>query len=401
MGEAMTPAMNHPRRRRDRLAGVYVHVPFCARLCPYCDFAVTIQADIPHDAYAEALLRELEARGEELDGRDVRTLYFGGGTPSLWRIDALARVIDAIAARFGICSEAEITLEANPNQVTEQNLADWAAAGINRLSIGCQSFQPRMLHALRRNHDAAQAEQAVRLALEAMPRVSLDLIYGGPEQTMTEWEADLSMVASFEGLSHLSAYHLTIEPGTAFDIRLRRGSLVVADEDLATDMMDRLVEAMKDLGLEHYEVSNFARPSGRSRHNNSYWVGAEYLGLGVGAHSLRLDEGHGVVRRANVRKLKDYLSAPLVPAEVEQLDGRTHFAERLFLGMRTVVGVELDELEHQFDAALVEEGTAVLDGLIREQLIEADERRRWYGPGERGLRFADSVAERIFAALLP
>lgn len=390
-------------RRRDARGGVYIHVPFCARLCPYCDFAVTIKAQIPHREYADALLAEFSARADELEGRDVRTIYLGGGTPSLWEPAEMARVLEVVRARYGVSDEAEITLEANPNQIDDAALAAWRGAGINRLSIGCQSFQPRMLKALRRNHSAQDAVGAVERALLAFEKVSLDIMFGGPGQTLEEWALDLEQLGRFEGLSHVSAYSLTVEPGTAFWIRQKRGTLTIADEDVAALMMEQLVERLADLGFERYEVSSFARPGARSQHNSNYWLGGEYLGLGVGAHSFRLDcseDGSGVKRRNNPRKYDDYMAAPERAAELESLSARDHLLERLFLGVRTAAGLDFDEILHQFGGVVGDDvlGKAreLLEVMVAEGFLAGGP---VYVPTEPGFRFADSLAERFYSEL--
>jgi oxygen-independent coproporphyrinogen III oxidase len=389
------------RRRRDRAAGIYVHVPFCARQCPYCDFAVDVRRTIPHRAYADALIEEFDKRRGALEGRAMRTIYFGGGTPSLWRADQFGRVLEHLSAALDPSTLVEVCLEANPNDVTEANLAAWMAAGVTRLSIGCQSFQPRLLDALNRNHTPEQALAAVELAIAKGPDiVSLDLIYGNPQQTMQEWRRDLDVVASIEGLSHLSAYHLTIEPGTAFWRRRERGRLTLPDEDDSFEMLERLIDHCERLGIERYEVSNFSRPGCRSRHNTLYWTGAEYLGLGVGAHSLQIEEGSPVARRANPRQTAAYLEGVGRPDEVEHLSAAAHFVERLFLGIRTREGICLDELHHQFDAALepgwLARAEALLDEMAASGMLErADDRLL---PTHQGLNLADALAERIFAS---
>lgn len=389
--------------RRDARGGVYIHVPFCARLCPYCDFAVTVKAEIPHRAYADALLAEFSARAEALDGRDVKTIYLGGGTPSLWDRGELRRVLDVVRARYGVSDDIEITLEANPNQIDTVALREWKAAGINRLSIGCQSFQPRMLKALRRNHSAQEAVQAVERALGAFEKVSLDVMFGGPGQTLEEWALDLAQLGRFEGLSHVSAYSLTVEPGTAFWIRQKRGTLQIAEEDVAAEMMEQLVEYLAGLGLERYEVSSFARPEARSAHNSNYWLGGEYLGLGVGAHSFGLGPGGGgaeVVRRNNPRKLDVYMAAPEKAAEVERLSAYDHLLERLFLGVRTAWGLDFEEIRHQFGGVIGEDvlGRAreLLEEMVREGFLVGESVFR---PTEPGFRFADTLAEKFYTAL--
>lgn len=393
----------HPES--DALAGVYVHIPFCERRCPYCDFAVSVQLEVPHEAYAEAVRGELRRRQEELKGREVRTLYFGGGTPSLLAPKALASLIEEVDALFGLGEEVEITLEANPNQVSEENLRAWRSLGINRLSIGCQSFQDRYLKALRRNHSGAQALEAVERALAVMDRVSLDLLFGGPSQSIQEWEADLAIMqrlAGEQGLDHLSGYNMTIEPNTAFWIRRKRGTLVIPDDDMAAEMLERLVEAAEQVGLARYEVSSFSLPGHESRHNSFYWQGVPYLGAGVGAHSLELLESGAVRRRANPWHYEKYMNAPGEPDMVEELSALEHLGERLFLGARSTIGLHFGSLREQF-APLIgtpkfEKIQERLDDLVARGWMKRG-RDEIYIPTEKGLNFTDSLAQWLFEAL--
>lgn len=385
-------------------AGLYVHVPFCERLCPYCDFAVSVQAEIPHRAYTDAVINELRGRAEELEDREVVTMYFGGGTPALLAPTMLGEIIDRARELFDVAGDAEITLETNPNQVTEQNLGEWRAIGVERLSIGCQSFQDRHLHRLRRNHDGQTALDAARRAASAMQRVSIDLIFAGPDQPMQEWEADLEAMQGLvtqDGVDHISAYNLTIEPGTTFAIRQRQGILEVPDDNTAAKMLERLVDACRDVGLRRYEVSNFARPGAESRHNSGYWIGRPYLGVGVGAHSLIGDERGAVKRRANPRNFDEYMGGVEAAAAIEELSPREHLAERLFLGARTIYGVDLAQLEEQFDGVddqYFERAERALQSLVTQELME-HRGGRAYRPTDRGLNFADSIAQKLFEAV--
>jgi oxygen-independent coproporphyrinogen-3 oxidase len=391
--------------RSDFAAGIYVHVPFCARQCPYCDFAVDVRRDIPHREYADALLAEFEQRRHRLRGRDVRTVYIGGGTPSLWDPVQLERVLHKLRSSVDSEASPEICMEANPVDITRDSLVAWAETGVNRLSIGCQSFEPRVLKVLNRIHTRDQALSAVELAIEMATEergpdiISLDLIFGNPQQTMEEWERDLDVVEGLAGLKHLSAYNLTIEPGTAFGRRLERGRLSVPDDDHAFAMLERLIERGEAMGLDRYEVSNFARPGFRSRHNTLYWTGAEYLGLGVGAHSLHIDADDGVFRRANPRQTAAYLDAPGEPESVERLSSGEHFVERLFLGVRTREGLDFAQVRHQFRGAVTDAIIARAEELLEQFCTQELLVRRGdiFIPTHRGLNVADSLAERFAA----
>ena len=390
--------------RQSPVAGVYIHIPFCERLCPYCDFAVSVQVDIPHDEYTSAVVEELRRRRKELDGHQVATVYFGGGTPSLLAPEKLAELLAEVDELFAVDDQVEVTMEANPNQVTAANLKAWREIGIKRLSIGCQSFQDRHLKALRRNHGGEQARQAVEEALAVMDRVSIDLMFAGPSQPQEEWEADLDVMQQLvadNGLDHVSGYNLTIEPGTAFWIRRKRGTVVTPDHETATTMLERLVSACKEVGLERYEVSNFSVPGGESKHNSSYWRGRPYLGVGVGAHSLVVLSDGAARRRANPKRYKKYMETNGEPEEVEELAPVEHLAERLFTGARTTLGIDFVALRQQFgdsvDEAHFDEIKAVLDDLVRRKWMTCDA-GGVFRPTSRGLNFSDSLAQWLFEA---
>ncbi len=383
-------------------AGLYLHIPFCERLCPYCDFAVKVAVDIPHRAYTDAVLQELALRADEIAASPLRTIYFGGGTPALLSSHHLDELLKRIRDLTDVCDDAEITLETNPNQVTAEALDAWQTAGFNRLSIGCQSFQDRHLKALRRNHDAARALQAVELAADTFPRVSLDLIFAGPDQTDQEWEADLATMQRLvtdHGLSHVSAYQLTIEPGTAFALHRRRGRLNLPSEERSDRFLSRLVEATAEVGLRRYEVSNFAAPGHESRHNTAYWKGIPYVGVGVGAHSLAIHPDGGATRRENPRRYSDYMDVPGRPAHSEHLSARQHLGERLFLAGRSTVGLDLRALQEAFaDVLTPDEWRAIddeLHSLVSLGLLHHTPPAGFH-PTDRGLNLSDTLAERLF-----
>lgn len=385
-------------------AGIYVHIPFCEKLCPYCDFAVSIKVDIPHREYAEAVVDELRRRRREIGDASVATVYFGGGTPSLLAPEWLEVIVDEIDELFDVEEGAEISMEANPNQVITESLNAWHSLGIERLSIGCQSFQDRHLEALRRNHGGQTARRAAVQALEVMERVSIDLMFAGPSQPIEEWEADLEMMQWLvrrHGLDHVSGYNLTIEPDTAFWIRRKRGTVEVPDHDTAASMLERLVESCQTVGLRRYEVSNFAQPGAESQHNSSYWRGRPYLGVGVGAHSLEVLDGGAAKRRANPKRYDGYLERGPEAARIEELSPRQHLAERLFLGARSRFGIELEALTRQFsdvDDHYFETIRDVLRDLVERGWMECDD-RGVVRPTNRGLNFSDSLAQWLFEAV--
>ena len=371
---------------------MYVHVPFCRQLCPYCDFAVAVRKQIPHKAYADAVVAELRARAGDLEGREVATVYFGGGTPALLDPASLEHIVAAVLD----CAPTprEMTIEANPLDVTPHAAQRWRAMGFDRLSLGVQSFDPQYLRALGRDHGAADARNALETALAADLVVSMDLIYGGPHHEEQILRRDLELVAELRP-HHVSAYQLTVEEGTVFGRRAREGRLALPDEEARADLSDRLIDSLAEAGFERYEVSSYARDGFIGHHNAGYWTGAEYLGVGTGAHSLRID---GVVtRRANDRRLASYLARDASAAVEETVAASDHLRERLFLALRTRLGVSVSELTAQF-AAVRPDLRPWLDALLEpmraEGLVErSDDVVR---PTPRGLDFADTLAQRVW-----
>lgn len=329
-----------------RPASLYVHIPFCERLCPYCDFAVVVRREIPEAAYVAAVLKELKGRAHELSGRDLRTLYFGGGTPSLLSAEVFGELCEGIRKELDV-NWQEVTIEANPSSVSREKAAEWASRGVDRVSLGVQSFQDRYLLALGRNHDGSQAIEAIQTLNEhGISRVSIDFIVGGPEHEEFEVRADLEILDRLGEVGHVSAYQMTVEPQTAFGRLERRGALRVPDDDKTTDLLEMTREGLRLLGYEQYEVSSYAQAGHEGMHNQNYWAGGEYLGIGVGAHSCELS---GLARRrTNTRNFRDYLSDPIKADTIEVLSASDHYRERLFLGVRSSVGLNLRRLQTQF-----------------------------------------------------
>jgi len=346
--------------------GVYVHFPFCLSKCPYCDFASVVAKDAPQERYTRAILSELAMRAPA--GARVDSVYFGGGTPSLWAPHHVAKVLAALRERFELAERAEVTLEANPGAADAERFAAYREAGVNRLSIGVQSLDPTTLAALGRAHSPADAVAALRRAREAgFQNVSLDFIYGVQGQSLEQATADATAAAQLDA-EHLSAYALTLErEALAEDVplakQLARGEVTLPPDDEVVQMQRAYAAAFSRAGLERYEVSNYARPGFHSRHNALYWTGGEYLALGVGATGT-LREGEGATRWSNHRSWEKYLSeveAGRAPdATVEQLDAATLQSERVAMGLRLTNGVELPA--SPFVDSLVASGLAVRDG---------------------------------------
>lgn len=337
------------------MAGLYVHIPFCVKRCSYCDFYSTTQLDL-RDAYVTALLREMEIRRHDWQGEAFETIYFGGGTPSLLLPHELKKVVDTIYDCFSISAHPEITIEANPDDLSESYVSFLKSLPFNRISIGIQSFDDRELRLLNRRHTSREAMDAVARCKEAgLTNINIDIMYGLPEQTMAGWSYALDKAIELD-VSHISAYNLTCEEGTPLYQLLKRKVINPIDDDLCEQFFHLLVEKLTKAGFVHYEISNFARcdalyPFGRlSLHNTSYWKGIHYLGLGASAHSY-----NGVSRSWNVSSLSEYISAISDHSdsfyETEPLDERTRYNDYLITRLRTMWGVSLNELRREFGTA--------------------------------------------------
>ncbi len=328
----------------DALA-LYVHWPYCARICPYCDFnVVRDRGRVEEQAgLVQAILADMEAQSLLVGPRRLASIFFGGGTPSLMPPEAVAAVIAQAKALFPPAGDIEITLEANPTDAEAGRYAALAEAGINRLSMGVQSFDDAALTFLGRDHSAAEARRAVQTAGEAFPRLSIDLIYARPGQSVADWTAELTTALDL-GFEHVSPYQLTIEPTTAFGRAFARGTLTPPDEDLAASLYEATQEVLEGAGFEAYEVSNHARDvAARSSHNLHVWRGGDYLGLGPGAHGRLTLAGERTATVAH-RRIADYVAgvAKGAPwAERETLDAPGAAEELVLLGLRTVEGVPL------------------------------------------------------------
>jgi len=380
--------------------GIYVHWPYCAAKCPYCDFNSHVpRGAINERRYAGAIIRELRHYAALTSGRQVDTVFFGGGTPSLMQPETVGAVIEAIARLWPVAPDAEITLEANPSSVEAARFTGYRAAGVNRASLGVQSLRDEALRFLGRLHTAEQARAAVAVAQDHFERVSIDLIYARPGQTVEAWRAELREALAL-GVGHLSAYQLTIEPGTAFHRLHAAGKLATPPEDIATDLFAATEEICAAAGLDAYEVSNHAAPGDESRHNLIYWRYGDYLGVGPGAHGrLRLADG----TRIGTSTLKDpaaWLSCVEKAGhgqEVQDVLGSHEQAEEMLLmGLRLSEGLSLERLRAVTGHDVTTEVLADLQSL---GLITCGDDRLWL-TGE-GRLLLNQVALKMAGGLAP
>jgi oxygen-independent coproporphyrinogen-3 oxidase len=314
--------------------GLYIHLPFCRVHCPYCPFAVSTDLAL-QDRYTEALLAEIDRRG---NGEVADTIFFGGGTPSRTSRENLARIVAGLRERFAIDTGAEFSLEANPEDVTDDAVAFWRTLGVNRLSIGVQSFHDAELLPLGRVHGRAQALEAVRIAAGSGIRTSLDLILGLPRQTSTSFGETLE-TAIASGAGHVSLYMLDLEEGTALKRQVEGGRVALPDDDEVASLYMLAVERFAEAGFAQYEISNFAREGDECRHNLRYWRREEYLGFGIGAHSFIGDR-----RFANTRDIHRYIDGQREPEFAEILGGGEVRRETIFLGLRQAAGLNYDDV---------------------------------------------------------
>ena len=327
------------------MRGIYIHIPFCKQACRYCDFYFSVSLKYV-DKFVDTLVEEIRLKGKSLAGQSLETLYLGGGTPSLLSMAQLEKILDAIHHYHSFQHDAERTIECNPDDLSRAKVKNLLKAGFNRLSIGIQSFQEKDLELMRRSHNAAQGENSVSLAREeGFDNISMDLIYGIPGQTSIEWEENIDRSLSLP-ISHLSAYHLTFEPGTVFDRWRKKRKLIPAPEEQSIEQYRILRELMLSAGFDHYELSNFSREAYVSRHNMLYWSGLPYLGLGPSAHSY-----NGEQRSWNKPSIKAYMEGIKALDEIEeteQLGNKEKYHDYLITSLRTRRGADLLYMEKSF-----------------------------------------------------
>jgi oxygen-independent coproporphyrinogen-3 oxidase len=332
--------------------GIYVHWPYCAAKCPYCDFNSHVRDAFSDERWSDAILKELDfVAGLQSERPSVASVFFGGGTPSLMSGRAVGRVLDGIAKLWPSAPDIEITLEANPNSVEQERFRDYRVAGVNRVSIGVQSLDGAALKALGRLHGVDEAKNAIELAQRIFPRSSFDLIYARPDQTPEAWTRELKDALAF-GTEHLSLYQLTIEPGTAYATLARQGKLVVPDEDAAAELYDITETLCAASGLASYEVSNYAKPGAESRHNLVYWRYGDYAGVGPGAHGRLTLDGRRMASEAERLPEKWLAAVERRGSSIALSDVSTDAArEHLLMGLRLAEGLDLAAYRKRWNVA--------------------------------------------------
>ena len=328
------------------MAGFYIHIPFCRKLCSYCDFYHIISAD-NNTPFIDAMLQEMSIRKDYLNEETVNTIYIGGGTPSLFSEKELDKMLNQVYKLYNVDNECETTIELNPDDISPEYLSGLKGLAVNRISLGIQSWRNADLKLLNRRHDSAQAEYALREIFKAgFENVTIDLIYGIPGMTLSDWNANLDFTFSFD-IKHLSAYHLTFERGTVFWKMLEKGAINEIEEEESTALFNLLIEKSERAGFIHYEISNFGKPGYFSKHNSNYWKQVNYIGIGPSAHSF-----NGYSRQWNVSDVKGYIksiNSGKIFFEREELDTKARFNEYIMTSLRTMWGIDLDYVEKSFE----------------------------------------------------
>ncbi len=375
------------------MAGIYIHIPFCRQACNYCNFHFSTSLHYKNE-FVAALLKEiqLQSAANYLQGQQIETIYFGGGTPSLLSIDELQQILQALQQQFSISANAEITLEANPDDVSNEKLIGWKAAGVNRLSIGIQSLFEEDLQWMNRAHTAEEAKQVISKARTAgFDSFTVDLIYGTPGLTDEKWMSNINWVLQ-QNITHLSCYALTVEEKTPLDKLIRQHKKADVDAEQQSRQFILLMNELQKAGFEHYEISNFAKPGYRSKHNSSYWKGVHYLGLGPSAHSF-----NGISRQWNVANNQQYIQSlkqAAIPFEMEELTKAQQLNEYIMTSLRLLEGCSLDTVAKQFGtekAVQLKNEAAVF--IQRKQVLLQNNHLVLT---QEGKLFADSIAADLF-----
>ncbi|MEJ5048246.1 radical SAM family heme chaperone HemW [Chryseobacterium culicis] len=346
---------------------IYIHIPFCKQKCSYCNFHFSTSLNFK-DEMLHAMKTEIALRKDELQNRTLKSLYFGGGTPSILSVDEISSLIDEVLRYFSFEKDIEVTLEANPDDLDKNFLKQLSGTPVNRLSIGTQSFFEEDLKLMNRAHSASEAESSIKRAQDfGFENLSIDLIYGSPTSNLEIWKENLNKTIALE-VPHISSYALTVEPKTALENWISKGKIKSPKEEEQNKEFYYLSDFLKDNGFEHYEVSNFAKPGFYSRHNSAYWKYQEYLGIGPSAHSYNGFD----IRSWNVANNQQYikkLNDKLLAKEEEILSQEDQFNEMIMIGLRTIWGVDLESLKNKFSDRMLEHFQAEIKSKIEDGIL--------------------------------
>lgn len=372
------------------MSGVYVHIPFCKQACHYCDFHFSTQLG-KKEIMVDALVKEMELRKEELPNALVETIYFGGGTPSVLSNEEIERLIQTVYNNYGVIDQPEITLEANPDDLSSNRILQLSKTPINRLSIGIQSFFEEDLRLMNRAHNATEAENCIREATKYFDNISIDLIYGIPGMSNGRWKTNIQKALDF-GLPHISSYALTVEPRTALKKFIEKGVVPDVDDEQAQEQFHILVDTLEANGFVNYEISNFGKAGFFSKNNTSYWLGKTYLGIGPSAHSFDGQHRSWNIRN-NVKYMKS-IAAGELPNETETLTQTDRYNEYVMTGLRTIWGVSLERIAAEFGARYVEYLNQQSQKFLEQGLLQLTEGKLL--TTKKGKFLADGIASDLF-----
>ena len=372
------------------MSGIYIHIPFCKQACHYCDFHFSTSMKKKEEIVL-ALAKEMELRKDEFQNEVVETIYFGGGTPSVLTIDDIRFLIDTVYKHFKVIENPEITLEANPDDLDEETILQYANSPINRLSIGIQSFFEDDLQLMNRAHNSAEAKKCLAFATQYFDNISIDLIYGMPNMSNEKWLQNIETAISYN-IPHISSYALTVEPKTALHKMIKSGTIPNLDDDLVQQHFHILIDKLQENGFVHYELSNFGKPNYFSKNNTAYWLGKKYIGIGPSAHSF-----NGESRSWNVSNNSLYLKAIAenkLPSESEILSKTDQYNEYIMTGLRTIWGVSLEKIETEFGSNYLDYLKQQTEKYISDNLLKVE--NNILKTTKKGKFLCDGIASDLF-----
>jgi len=372
------------------MSGIYIHIPFCKQACHYCDFHFSTSLK-KKDEMVLALAKEIEMRKSEFQDEIVETIYFGGGTPSILQIADLRFLIDEVYRNYKVVEKPEITVEANPDDLTENRIIELSKNKVNRLSIGIQSFFEDDLKLMNRAHNVEEAKKCLEIATHYFDNISIDLIYGVPEMSNEKWLQNIETALSF-GVPHISSYALTVEPKTALHSFIQKGIIPQPDDEVAQEHFQILVDKLSESGFIHYELSNFGKENYFSKNNSSYWLGKKYIGIGPSAHSY-----DGKNRGWNVSNNSLYIKSiqeNKLPIEIETLTKTDRYNEYIMTGLRTIWGVSLERIEQEFGKTYLDYLNQQASKFIEDHLLFVDD--NILRTTKKGKFLSDGIASDLF-----